>query len=151
MILNSLLDSFNKMGISDLFDSFDAAAYRRRIRRLSRDEICKREIQKRRQLYGAGFKMAGGTALAPFTMGISFIRTGLGARQYDIAKQKLTVIQQIMREEGWKFHNETKRDVLIPLVSNLIGIGVGVVGIGAGGVVDAGLGQLASAGTDMLI
>jgi hypothetical protein len=47
--------------------------------------------------------MAGGGALAPFTMGISLVGTALGGRQYSIAEQKLAVIQQIMKEKAGSF------------------------------------------------
>jgi hypothetical protein len=85
------------------FRQFRPIAYRRRIQSLGEQVIWKHEIQKRRQLHGAGFKMAGGGALAPFTMGISLVGTALGGRQYSIAEQKLAVIQQIMKEKAGSF------------------------------------------------
>jgi hypothetical protein len=132
------------MGLSDIFDSFDAAVYRQHILSLQEPEIRQREIQKRRQLYGAGFKIAGGGALAPFTLGVSLVGSALGGRQYSIAEQKLAVIQQIMNENGWELHTETKRDVLIPLASTF-------VGMAAGGAVDIGIGHVVSAGADMCV
>lgn len=98
------------MGFSELFDSFNADKYHDRLLALpnAKEAICKEEIKQLREQWGSGFKVVAEGGLVWCTGGMSLIGCALGARQGDLADQKLDVIHQIMKEKGWKPHKETK-------------------------------------------
>lgn len=139
------------MGYHEFF-GFDNTAYRAKLVAYSKNksqhnEIQKREVEKIRQVYGAVSKISLGGAAAFFTGGATLVGSGIGMRQCSIAAQKLEIIQNVMNENNIPFHKEQKRDMVIPMLISLVGVGTGLgVGLGMEEIAAAGVNQAAEAG-----
>lgn len=112
------------MAIDDLF-GFDEAKYRSKVANWEAAHLRKSEVVKLRQENGAVASGLGGVFLAPMTGGLSLLGSAYGARRYSIASQKLKIIQEELDTRGLPRHTLTDRDEVIPVLSSMVGLGVG--------------------------
>lgn len=125
------------MGLGDLFD-FDEVAYRNLCSTLSTHDLRKREKDKKRKGTGGAVSMAVGGLMAIPTSGLSLIGSVYGARKLSIAEQKLDIIVAELHRRGIPQQKETARDILIPIITGAVGMGLEMG-------VESGIGDLMTA------
>jgi len=101
------------MSIDDLL-KFDASAYARKLNTLSDNELRQRQVQKRREMLLASYRIYVGSFLAIPTYGGSLPTTLYGARVFSIADQKTVLIQAELKVRNKPQARYRIRDVTIP-------------------------------------
>jgi len=130
------------MGLKDTF-VFDEAEYTARMAGESDLELKKREVVKIRQRYSSSAKVVTGVGMTHATGGASLLTSAHGARQHNIAEQKLAIVQKELQKRNIKLHEMRKRDVVIPIASFYVGFGLGLgLAPGVEEVVTVGIDQL---------
>jgi hypothetical protein len=118
------------------FVSFDASLYSVKVASLDNSQLQRKEVLKIGSAYSGGFGVAGGVVLAPVTAGVTIVGAAAGARTWQVASQKLEIIQAEMKTKGLPLHKEMKRDSAIPAVfsgfTEGLKMAVGVEGSAAG-------------------
>jgi len=125
------------MAVKD-FLHLDEKEYALRISAYSNEQLQKQDVVKQRQCYAGMGSVAAGVGGAFFTGGTTLLASGYGCRRIHVAKRKVKLIHAELRSRGLSPHQQTKRDVLIPLAVCMVS-----TAIGAG--VDIGVGHLMAA------
>lgn len=97
-----------------------------RISKYQTHRLRKQEIVKTRQHTAAISSMVTGAIGAIPTYGGTLVVSAYGARRYYVATKKLDLIQGELVKRGIQLHKLQKRDVLIPAVTAVIGVGAGM-------------------------
>ncbi|KAI8656455.1 hypothetical protein NCS56_01249600 [Fusarium sp. Ph1] len=89
------------------------------------NEVREREVLKNRQIYGYSTKIGMGAILWLPTAGLSTITSVVGFRQLWVACAKLEVINSIIKKYGITPHQCGFRDRVVPIVTNVLTVGIG--------------------------
>lgn len=112
------------MVISDFID-FDEHEYANRISQYDTERLFKQEVRKVRQQVSAGTSAGLGLVTAVFTAGLSLVTSAIGVRRLYVAAVKLELIKKELTRRGFPLYDTRMRDVLIPVTTSLLTLGVG--------------------------
>jgi hypothetical protein len=115
------------------FNNVPETKYRSELRDFDEDGLRGQEQRMIRNRISGYTTMATGMAAAPLTVGATLISAGVGYRRTDVNSTRINLIRERQQEEGWKGHKVGLSDVVIPVVSGLVGT---ALGFGVDGVVD---------------
>lgn len=113
------------MVVRDFFD-LDEYEYAARISAYSTARLKKQEIVKTQQQYAACWSIGAGIGAAPFAFGVPLVVSAYGGRRRYVADKKLALIRRELSRRGVDLHKLRKRDVAIPLLAGMAGMGVTV-------------------------
>jgi hypothetical protein len=113
------------MTLKDLFH-VNREKYREHIAGCDDDELRKREVVKKRKKLSGIFGMLGAFALTGLTGGAAGFLPVFGILHTRSAARKLSVVREEMKKRGLRLHQDTTRDVLLPMATGLIGMGIGL-------------------------
>lgn len=99
-------------GIDDFLD-FSPHAYRRQISDLDEPQLRELHKQIQRKVVGAGAQIVAGGAGALASGGVSLLLSGVGSRRAKVNSQKVDIIEERLRAEGWQGHDFGFRDVIV--------------------------------------
>jgi hypothetical protein len=107
------------------FFPFDESKYASKLRDMSIPELLYREKDKYRATVSGAAGVGAGIGLVAFTAGTSLLGSAIGGRRWDVASQKLEMVQRELMARGEPLCDPTKRDVLIPMAVSLCTMGIG--------------------------
>jgi len=111
------------MGLQDILN-FDAAGYATKIATYDDGRLCNNEVVKLRQKTGSVASMIGGGIMVCVTGPSSLIGMAYSARRYNVASHKRKLIRAEMTRRGLAHHSLMTADVLIPVTTSGIALGV---------------------------
>lgn len=88
----------------------DDAKFAAHLKTLSDEQLLFDDIHNVRKRKGGKLGAWVGTAQLPFTLGISIVGVGIGARNREVAKRRLEMIHTEMRQRGLTHHVENWKD-----------------------------------------
>lgn len=112
------------MTIEDFFD-FSEIEYARRIKDYTNERLIKQNVVKIRAGNSGLLSVGTGIGGAAFSFGGTLAISAYGARRMYVAEKKTKLIEAELRSRGIEPHAESKRDMLIPMVGSLLGLGIG--------------------------
>jgi hypothetical protein len=122
---------------------FNENTYRARMQSFAKNgqhqEIQKREVEKYQHVYGASAKIATGVG-ASFVLGPGgLVPTAIGSRQLYVARKKLDILREVMKEHGIPELTKTTKDKIVPVTTSVVSSSVGwMVGGAADHIIQAG-------------
>lgn len=110
----------------DDFFGCDWDEYAQRISNYTMQRLHEQEIVTIRQQFSASFAIGCGIGGAAFTMGCSLASSVIRSRRYWVARKKHGLIQKEPMSRGVSLHEPKCKNFLIPVVTSVVGRGVGM-------------------------
>ncbi|KAF4592466.1 hypothetical protein GQ602_002765 [Ophiocordyceps camponoti-floridani] len=112
------------MTVGDFF-SFSKAEYKTRVASYTTQRLQEQQILKTRQRISSSFSIGSGVVAAPVSGGATLAVSAYGSRRLHVARKKLRLIEEELVKRGQPLHKLQKRDVLIPVIAGIFGLGLG--------------------------